>query len=202
MEDLRGNLHVLAGRSQGLVKFVEEYKHLNSLSPLTLVSFSVKDLFFRLRTLMEPKLIEQGVTLHISVPEEDVTLEADLEKIEQLLINLINNALYALKGFPQPTIELMASQLAHGKIQLQVVDNGAGIDPHIRDKIFTPFFTTKKEGSGIGLSLCRQIMNMHRGTLSLTSHPGQGATFSLVFGGGGIQPLRKGLKRGGRGYKV
>ena len=192
MEDLKGNLHVLAGRSQGLVKFVEEYKHLNSLSPLTLVSFPVKQLFFRIRTLMEPKLIEQGVALDLDVPEEELLLQADLEKIEQLLINLINNALHALTGCPDPKIELMASQLANGKIHIQVSDNGKGIDPQIRDKIFTPFFTTKKEGSGIGLSLCRQIMNMHRGTLSLTSDLGKGTRFSLVFGGGNPNPLEMG----------
>ncbi|MEM6631031.1 MAG: ATP-binding protein [Bacteroidota bacterium] len=181
MEDLRGNLQVIAGRSQGLVRFVDEYKHLNTLSPLTLVSFPVKQLFQRIRTLLEPKLIEQGVSLQIEVPQEALILQADLEKIEQVLINLINNAIYALKGCPEPRINLSAVQLSSAKIQLQVSDNGKGIDPGIRDKVFTPFFTTKKEGSGIGLSLCRQIMNMHQGTLSLVSDPGKGTTFSLVF---------------------
>ena len=181
MEDLRGNLKVIADRSQGLARFVEEYKHFNSVSPLTRVSFTVQELFKRLKTLMEPQLEAQNIPLAIDLPSDDLFLWADLEKIEQVLINLIKNAIEAQQESVNPEIRLLGRAPIRGKIHIEVSDKGKGIPTELQDKIFTPFFTTRKKGSGIGLSLGRQIMNMHKGSLSLAANSVEGTTFRLVF---------------------
>ena len=181
MEDLKGNLKVLADRSQGLATFVEEYKHFNSISPLTRVSFSVQELFNRIKTLMEPQLASKEIQLEVGLPEEELYVWADLEKIEQVLINLIKNAMEALEENAQPQIRISAFEPNPETIHIEISDNGKGIPKELQDKIFTPFFTTRKKGSGIGLSLGRQIMNMHGGTLSLVGNSQEGTTFRLVF---------------------
>ena len=181
MDDLKGNLKVLADRSQGLATFVEEYKHFNSISPLTRVSFSVQELFNRIKTLMEPQLASREIQLEVGLPEEELYLWADLEKIEQVLINLIKNAMEALEGRDQPQIRISAFEPSPETIHIEISDNGRGIPKELQDKIFTPFFTTRKKGSGIGLSLGRQIMNMHQGSLGLVGNSGQGTTFRMIF---------------------
>ena len=101
--------------------------------------------------------------------------------IEQILINLISNAIYALEGIETPRIWLIAKVDENDKPLLNVADNGKGIPEEIRDKIFIPFFSTRKDGSGIGLSLSRQMMRLHGGTLTMTSTPGEKTVFTLKW---------------------
>jgi two-component system NtrC family sensor kinase len=101
--------------------------------------------------------------------------------LEQVLINLIVNAIEALKDRPDPRIILSATENIQGKVTLKVADNGAGIAPELLDKIFIPFFSTRKSGSGIGLSLCKQIMMLHKGNIHVQSNLGEGTAFYLHF---------------------
>jgi signal transduction histidine kinase len=115
------------------------------------------------------------------VDPRSLELSADPEQIEQVLINLIRNALEALDGQAGGRIELSADMDGRGRMLIRVSDNGPGIVPEALEKVFIPFFTTKPAGSGIGLSLCRQIMRLHRGSITARSEPGVDTVFALRF---------------------
>ena len=113
--------------------------------------------------------------------DPDLFLEADPSLVEQVLINLVVNAVEALKDITSPRIVLSAGVAPSNKIIIKVADNGAGISPEVIDKIFIPFFSTRKTGSGIGLSLCKQIMMLHKGNIQVQSVEGEGTAFLLSF---------------------
>jgi signal transduction histidine kinase len=174
-------------RSAGLLGFVENYRRLTRLPAPVRANVSLSELFSDLR-----KLYPQA-SVHIEPPHPDRTLFIDRAQIEQALINLLKNAIEATAHTEQPRIELRAS-LAPSRIDpkpslaspipaqhctLTVRDNGEGILPDVTDKIFVPFFTTKPTGSGIGLSLCKQIVSLHGGTISVTSEAGEGSCFTI-----------------------
>ena len=108
-------------------------------------------------------------------------LETDTNLMEQVLINLLVNAMEAVKDREHPRITLSASLQANKKVSMKIADNGTGISEELMDKIFVPFFSTKKSGSGIGLSLCKQIMMLHKGTIQVHSIEGEGTAFTLIF---------------------
>jgi signal transduction histidine kinase len=108
-------------------------------------------------------------------------VSADDQLIEQVVINLIRNSIHALENRDNPTIELKAFYNKRGRVTIQVTDNGTGILPEVLDKIFIPFFTTKQSGSGIGLSLSRQILRLHNGTISAFSVPEKETIFTMTF---------------------
>ncbi|RME00614.1 MAG: ATP-binding protein, partial [Calditrichaeota bacterium] len=122
------------------------------------------------------------IALTVSVAPESLELVADQDLLEQVLINLLNNAMQAVGECADGKIELIAKLDERGAPIIQIKDNGPGIPEQIRDKIFIPFFTTKSVGSGIGLSLSRQIMRLHRGSISFKSVPGKQTVFTLRFG--------------------
>jgi two-component system nitrogen regulation sensor histidine kinase NtrY len=123
----------------------------------------------------------KNIRFSIEVEPAALELEADPELIEQVLINLLLNALQAVEGGETPEIWMKGALNERGRVLLQVIDNGPGIPPETIDKIFIPFFTTKKGGSGIGLSLSRQIMRLHRGMIHVHSVPGSPTVFTLTF---------------------
>lgn len=163
-------------RSKSLLGFVENYRKLTRLPLPTLRNFPVSALFEDIRLLFpgESDFIE------FRVNPSDLSLYADRAMIEQVLINLLKNAAEACEGIPAPEIKVDAYRQA-GMAVISVSDNGSGIVPEAIDKVFIPFFTTKVKGSGIGLSLCRQIMNRHGGSISLNSREEKGTTFLLRF---------------------
>ena len=108
-------------------------------------------------------------------------VQADVNLIEQVLINLVINAADAVKDRPAPTIQLSAYITPQNKIVIKIADNGVGMPEEIMEKIFIPFFSTRKTGSGIGLSLCKQIMMLHKGTIQVQSKEGEGTAFLLQF---------------------
>jgi two-component system nitrogen regulation sensor histidine kinase NtrY len=110
-------------------------------------------------------------------------IRVDAEQIEQVLINLIRNAVEALEAVPAPNIILRAARNAHNEVLLQVIDNGAGIPAEHLESVFVPFFTTKRNGTGVGLSVSRQIVQLNRGWISVRSLPGEGCVFTLKFPG-------------------
>ena len=113
--------------------------------------------------------------------DTDLELKADTSLVEQVLINLVVNAMEAVKDNPEPQIILSATYSPNRKIIVKVADNGPGMSEEVMDKIFIPFFSTKKNGSGIGLSLCKQIMMLHKGNIHVQSRIGEGTVFSLQF---------------------
>jgi two-component system, NtrC family, nitrogen regulation sensor histidine kinase NtrY len=180
-EDLELGIETIRKRSEGLLKFAETYRNLNKITQLTLQKVYVRDMFENLYQLMHPTLEEKNIELDIILKDPNIQLEADTHLIEQALINLIVNAIDAVKDTKNAKIQLSAAITTNGKTSIKVTDNGMGIPPDILDKVFIPFFSTRKAGSGIGLSLCKQIMMLHKGSIQVQSTEGVGTVFSLQF---------------------
>ena len=181
LHDIHLSLQTISKRSEGLIHFVKEFRSLTSIPKPRQVQISVKPLLDELCMLHRKELMEKNIHLKISVYPEDLTISADKNMIEQVIINLIKNAIQAFEDQEEKLIELKASLNDKSRPLISIRDNGVGIDPEAMEKIFIPFFTTKKTGSGIGLSLSRQIMRQHQGTLTVKSTVGKGTEFFMRF---------------------
>jgi len=181
MEDIELGINTIKRRSQGLLKFAETYRNLNKITRPNLKSIPVFELLENLHLLMQPTLDQKNIELEVVVRDMELILEADADLIEQVLINLILNAIDAVKDRLEPRIVLSAEKNKAGKVELKVADNGYGMSPEVMENIFVPFFSTKKTGSGIGLSLCKQIMMLHKGNVHVQSREGEGSVFILQF---------------------
>jgi two-component system nitrogen regulation sensor histidine kinase NtrY len=182
MEDLEVGISTIKRRSEGLLRFAETYRNLNKINTLNLDTVFVKELFANLQRLMQPSLAQKNIALEISLKDPDLSLQVDPNLLDQVLINLLVNAIEAVKDRPDPRIILSAYLAADRKKVLKIADNGIGMSKEVQEKIFIPFFSTKKQGSGIGLSLCKQIVMLHRGTIQVQSEEGEGTAFILRFG--------------------
>jgi nitrogen fixation/metabolism regulation signal transduction histidine kinase len=180
-EDLELGIETIKRRSEGLLRFAETYRNLNKITKLNLETVQVLDLFVNLQQLMQPKLEQLNIEVEIILKEPGITIEADTNLVDQVLINLLVNAMDAVRERPQPRIILSASKGPNNRTLVKVADNGVGMPAEIMDKIFIPFFSTKKSGSGIGLSLCKQIMMLHKGNITVQSVEGEGTAFILQF---------------------
>lgn len=180
VEDAVQSAGIIEERSSGLVNFIERYKKLTGLPPLKKKTLKVADLFSKVEQLFREEMKDASVVLSY---QQDCTveLEADEQMMEQVLINLVKNAAEALRDNKKPEIDLSCDTDPNGSICLSVKDNGEGIQPDKLEQVFVPFFTTRKEGSGIGLSLCRQIIRLHDGQIKIESEPGEGTTVALRF---------------------
>ncbi|GAA3514235.1 sensor histidine kinase [Aquimarina addita] len=180
INDLHTGIESIKHRSEGLMKFAKTYRSLSKITHLNLGTVSVKELFENIRHLMQPSLDRKDILFNVVV-DASLEIEIDRHLIEQVLINLLLNAIEACQSNTEPKIVLSAHKSVEGDIFIKVADNGKGIPDEIADKIFIPFFTTKKNGSGIGLSLSKQIMLLHNGTIQIHSIEGEGSVLSLVF---------------------
>lgn len=180
-EDLKTGLETIRHRSEGLLQFAQTYRNLSKITSLKLTPVPVSRLFGNIIHLVQPMLDRQNIELEIIQRDMQLTLEADLHLLEQVLINLIINASEAVNNQQNPRIVLSAYMDTNGHCNIKVADNGVGISKENIDQVFVPFFTTKKNGSGIGLSLCRQIMSLHQGSITVQSEPNIGSSFTLVF---------------------
>jgi signal transduction histidine kinase len=180
-DNIQHALKTIMSRSQGLLSFVELYRNLTRIPKPNFRYFAVDELFNRTIRLMLPKLEEAGIKIMAQCQPAGLMLTADPDLVDQVIINLILNAADALKNRQDARILLSAYPNKNGRVVVEIQDNGPGIKPDIMDKIFMPFFTSKKDGSGIGLSLSRQIMHLHKGTISVKSWPDEGALFTLTF---------------------
>ncbi len=179
-EDLREGLSTIENRSKGLIKFIDAYREYTSLPQPKLKTVNVKVFIDRIIQLLRPEIRKTGIDVSWSCDSEFLTIQADEEMIEQVLINLIKNSWEALADTKGAAISVKGYYTgAH--VSIDVTDNGPGIIPEAMNKVFVPFFTTKKSGSGIGLSLSRQIMQMHSGGLTVNSTPGVKTTFTMRF---------------------
>ncbi|MDF2433123.1 MAG: two-component system, NtrC family, nitrogen regulation sensor histidine kinase NtrY [Mucilaginibacter sp.] len=181
LEDLELGIDTIKRRSEGLLKFTESYRNLNKITKLDLTKILVRNLFETLNSLMRPSLEKKNIELEIILRDPALAIEADLNLIEQVMINLLVNAIEAVKDRECPRITLSAEIQNNNKTLVKVSDNGSGMPPELLDKIFIPFFSTRKSGSGIGLSLCKQIMLLHKGTIQVQSSNGVGSAFILQF---------------------
>ena len=181
LDDLELGIDTIKRRSEGLLKFAETYRNLNKITNPNVKKIYVRDMFENLHRLMQPTFEQKNIELEIILKDPDLTLEADTDLIEQVLINLILNAADAVKEVANPRILLSAYITANTKVVIKVADNGIGISADLMEKIFIPFFSTRKTGSGIGLSLCKQIMMLHKGNIKVQSVAGEGTAFSLLF---------------------
>jgi nitrogen fixation/metabolism regulation signal transduction histidine kinase len=181
IDDVSGAVKTIEKRSQGLLRFVESYRKLTRLPKPDFQIFSIFELFDRIRQLMQKQITERNIEFQTDVDPKTLELTADPAMIEQVLINLVLNAVQATGRKRHAKISMTAGMDERGRIAIRVSDNGTGISKEAIDKIFIPFFTTKKEGSGIGLSLARQIMRLHRGSISVQSRPNEETVFTLRF---------------------
>ena len=181
VHDLEIGIETIKRRSESLLKFAETYRNLNKITKPNLKKVYVRDLFENLYQLMEPTLDQKNIEMDIVLKDPGLEVEVDPSLIEQVLINLIVNAKEALKDKPGAKIILSGLLSTKQKPLIKVADNGTGIEEEVLENIFIPFFSTKKTGSGIGLSLCKQIMMLHKGNINVHSIPGEGTVFTLQF---------------------
>ncbi len=181
LADIREAVGTIQKRSQGLLHFVDTYREMTRIPKPEFRIFSAADLLARVQSLLNPQLERCGIVLTCSTDPEGLELTADPALIEQVLINLVLNAIQALENRNDGRIEVTARLDASSRPLLRVRDNGPGILEEVKPKIFIPFFTTKPGGSGIGLNLARQIMRLHRGSISVQSRPDEGTCFTLRF---------------------
>ncbi|MCX6239932.1 MAG: ATP-binding protein, partial [Bacteroidia bacterium] len=181
IEEIELAIETIHKRSIGLLHFVESYRDLTRIPSPKFTIFPIRQLFDNIKGLMKEEMNQRNIQCTATITPENLELSADEQLIEQVLINLLKNAIQAIEKTEHPQIEIKAFNDANGKIIIQVSDNGQGILPEVLDKIFVPFFTTKPKGSGIGLSLSRQILRLHGGTLTAHSKPDVETIFTLKF---------------------
>ncbi len=180
IEDINLAATTIKKRSAGLLDFVEDYRSLSELPAPKIKLVNIKEFLLNIERLMKPVLDEHRILLEKSIVPSKATLLIDSKQIEQVFINLIGNSIYALEDTTHPFIAINC-QVKETNTILSVTDNGRGIQPEIMSQIFIPFFTTRKNGSGIGLSLSKDIMKQHKGQLLVNSEPEVTTAFSLVF---------------------
>jgi len=174
-------LQAIEKRNQGMLSFVESYQTLSKIKVPEFTKVNISDLFNNLATLLGEELKTHNIRLASKMIPADIQINADEKLIMQVLMNLVKNAIESLDRTKEGLINLEASLENGSSVIIKITDNGSGINREIIDQIFIPFFSTKKEGSGIGLSLSRQIMRLHQGRISVHSIPGEGTTFILTF---------------------
>ena len=179
--DARDALEAVARRSEGLLHFVRSHRRLTKPLAAHMEVAPVQRLFARIQRLLASDLADRDIHMTTRVEPETLELAMDTELLDQAIINLVRNALEALRDTPAGHITLSAGREADGRIAIAVSDNGPGIPPDQREKVFVPFFTTKRQGSGIGLTLVRQIAAAHGAGVDVSETPGGGATVRLRF---------------------
>ena len=181
VDDLKDGLNTIENRSKGLVRFVDAYRDYTTIPKPKFTNISVRKMFEHINHLLGAEMDSLGIDFVISLSPENLEITADKELIEMVLINLIKNAREALDEKEEAKIELRARIDSDRRAIIEVKDNGPGIIREALDRIFIPFYSTKKEGSGIGLALSRQIMQLHHGTLTVKSEPDIYTIFTLLF---------------------
>lgn len=179
-EDLKEGLSTIENRSKGLIKFIDAYREYTSLPAPKIKTILLKNLIEKVAMLMRQEMKSRNITFQAECNSEYLTIQADEEMIEQVLINLLKNAAEAVSHREDSYVHLIGSYDSN-HVKIEVTDNGTGIIPEAIERIFVPFYTTKKTGSGIGLSLSRQIMQLHNGALTVESEPDVKTVFTMRF---------------------
>lgn len=181
LQSVREALTTIQHRSKGLLNFVDVYRNLTRIPKPNFRYFKLSDVMKQNARLLKPKLEKFNINFHYKVVPDNIMVTADPDLIDQVIINMLVNAIDAVKEKDNPEISVSAWVNKNSRVVIEITDNGHGIKPDILDKVFMPFYTSKKHGSGIGLSLSRQIMHLHKGSITVRSRPGEGTTFTLSF---------------------
>ena len=179
-EDMESAMETIRRRSEGLIRFADTYRSLSRNIVPEMHPVNLSELLQAIYRLMQPSLNQKGIYLEIRANNASVVAHIDRNLIEQVVINFITNATYAVKDKENPHI-IIFSGLMDEKPYITVGDNGCGISPEIHEKMFIPFFSTKKTGTGIGLSLSREIVKLHNGSLQVQTKEGEGSAFTIIF---------------------
>lgn len=181
VKEIQTALQTINKRSNGLMNFVETYRNLTKIPKPNFSLVPMNALLDNVVTLMRREAKDSNVELSYTIEPDSIELQIDEQMIVQVLINLIKNSLHALENIDDGRIIIRGFYNKRGRPTIQIIDNGQGILKDVLDKIFIPFFTTKRSGSGIGLSLSRQILRLHGGTITAQSEPNKETVFSLTF---------------------
>lgn len=182
IEDIFSSLSTIATRSQGLLKFVNAYRAYAKTPEPKLEDADIIALVKRIVDLLTPDLQRLNINLKTNYSHPSIEAKADVALIEQVLINMVKNAMEAVPHDNCGEIDIEVRSKPNRIVSITVADNGPGIDPETITRIFIPFFTTKEKGTGIGLSLSRQIMKLHNGSIRVNSTPGAGSEFTIEWG--------------------
>lgn len=181
LSDLRDAVTTVARRSDDLMQFVNSYRELDRIAPPEKRSILISQLFESIGQLSKAEWPDSTNWLSFSIEPAGLEVNADSVLLEPVLLNLLRNAWQATRDLDQPRVELAARLNRRGNVVIEVSDNGSGVAQDITGKIFVPFFTTKEEGSGVGLALARQVMTAHKGFIRVSESKDGGALFSLTF---------------------
>jgi nitrogen fixation/metabolism regulation signal transduction histidine kinase len=179
LDDMYSSLETIEERSRGLLSFVADYKNLTRLPQPVFEDIAVEFLLNHMHRLFSKDMASENINYLVQVPAHQMSICADSRMIQQVLINLIKNAMEAVKEREEKSITLSADS-RNEKVIIRVRDNGKGIGEEDIEKVFIPFYTTKKKGSGIGLSLSKQIMRLHKGSIHFQSDD-SGTVFNIEF---------------------
>ena len=179
--DLKNSISSIENRSRGMLKFADDYKNLSSLPQPLFENIDAVSVISYVVNLVKPELDTRNISIKLNLNQGGLEISADQEMLQRLLLNIILNAMYACENSKRPEISITATPTAKGKTAINISDNGHGISPEKMEKIFIPFFSTRKGGSGLGLSISREIVRIHRGTIEVQSLEGEGTTFSVVL---------------------
>ncbi|MCF6352880.1 MAG: ATP-binding protein [Cyclobacteriaceae bacterium] len=180
-EDLLLAIHTIQRRSEGLIHFVKDFRNLTHIPQPKFEKLSVSEIFDGINVLLSKEILANKIAFTTTIEPQTLIIDADKALIEQVIINLIKNAIQAFDEETNRLIEVNAFKDTKNRVVISVKDNGSGIEEEALSRIFTPFFTTKKSGSGIGLSLSRQIMRKHKGSLSVVTQIDEGTEFIIRF---------------------
>jgi two-component system, NtrC family, nitrogen regulation sensor histidine kinase NtrY len=178
--DIHSAIQTVSRRSDGLMRFVRNYREFTQMPPPTLKPLVLREYIERLKTLFTSEWAGRGIELHVAVTNH-ITITADDALLDQAVINLLRNAADAAVSNTHPEVWIDARLSERGRPIIEIADNGPGLDEKLGDRIFLPFFTTKPDGSGIGLALARQVMLVHKGAITASARAGGGALFRLTF---------------------
>lgn len=179
LEDISSAISTIQKRSEGLIYFVDKYRSLTKIPKPAVQIVKVSEVFQRIHTLMDTAIKGTGISFTSDIEPKDLELATDPDLLEQVLINILNNAIQSLVGSKEGKLSLRAHIDALGRACIGISDNGPGIPEELQEQIFVPFFTTKKDGSGIGLSISQQIIRALGGTISVSSQPNLETAFTI-----------------------
>jgi two-component system, NtrC family, nitrogen regulation sensor histidine kinase NtrY len=179
--DILNGIEIIKERSVGLSAFVRNFRSLTLKPEISVKKLKLEELFSHVQFLLSDVIKSKHIDLVVNIIPRNLEMKADSRLIEQVILNLLYNAVDALDSIPQKQIRLNGYRNQVNQLVIQIIDNGIGIPEELMDKVFIPFFTTKEKGSGIGLSISRQIMQLHGGIISAKSSPQIETCFELCF---------------------
>lgn len=174
-------LEAIHDRSSGLMQFTQAYQELTRIPQPRVETIPISEVMHRLEILGKAQLEDNDIAFQITATDDLQYIKGDSNLLDQVFLNLLTNSIEALRGRQDPTIGIHFSRAEEGKTMIRFTDNGTGMTEDVREQIFVPFYTTRKKGSGIGLSLCRQIIRLHGGMIGVESVKDQGTSFTVIL---------------------